>query len=323
MLSTQSEYDNITVLFFQQGGVVSGTIDGKGLINWKAPFAIIQMLNADLVYDNAEQKLLNSFKNANLFEKITTETYTPDSNTVGSSNTINSQGISSVNNTEKIVYNSNLNDYIVWCNNNFNVINTYKQEKGIAFDSNQTKFTDDEIEEIKMLYNSTAFFDLFSDKFKETYAYENVNIDNEQIQAIYDEFLRNVGKPYKMDHSNLTYDKCMDYYDCSSLVLHILGHTGIAKFPNTDAVGLYFEHCNPVPVNNRQAGDLIFLKDTYTTSTPGGISHVGIYMGELTINGKTSEWVIDTGGNPEGVKITEYNNGWWNGSHFYAFGRLK
>lgn len=47
-------------------------------------------------------------------------------------------------------------------------------------------------------------------------------------------------------------------------------------------------------------------------------------MGELTINGKTAEWVIDTGGNPKGVKISEYNNGWWNGStHFYGFGRLK
>ena len=46
-------------------------------------------------------------------------------------------------------------------------------------------------------------------------------------------------------------------------------------------------------------------------------------MGELTINGETAEWVIDTGGNPEGVKISKYNNGWWNGEHFYGFGRLK
>jgi len=30
-----------------------------------------------------------------------------------------------------------------------------------------------------------------------------------------------------------------------------------------------------------------------------GISHIGFYMGELTINGETAEWVIDTGGNPK------------------------
>lgn len=46
-------------------------------------------------------------------------------------------------------------------------------------------------------------------------------------------------------------------------------------------------------------------------------------MGELTINNETAEWVIDTGGNPEGVKIRKYNNSWWNGEHFYGFGRLK
>ena len=46
-------------------------------------------------------------------------------------------------------------------------------------------------------------------------------------------------------------------------------------------------------------------------------------MGELTINGQKDEWIIDTGGNPSGVKITKYKNGWWNGNKFYGFGRLK
>lgn len=150
-----------------------------------------------------------------------------------------------------------------------------------------------------------------------------IQIDNPNLQAIYNEFLKNMGKPYLMDHSNLSYDTCMDTYDCSSFVIHCLAHTGIKTIPNTGASGLYSDYCNPVEVNNRQAGDLIFLKDTYDTGTPGGISHVGIYMGTLTIKGETAEWVIDTGGNPEGVKISKYNNGWWNGSNFYGFGRLK
>lgn len=150
-----------------------------------------------------------------------------------------------------------------------------------------------------------------------------IQIDDSNLQAIYNEFLKNMGKPYLMDHSNLSHDTCMDTYDCSSFVIHCLAHTGIKTIPNTGASGLYTDYCNPIDINNRQAGDLIFLKDTYDTGTPGGISHVGIYMGTLTINGDTGEWVIDTGGNPEGVKIRKYNNGWWNGSNFYGFGRLK
>lgn len=150
-----------------------------------------------------------------------------------------------------------------------------------------------------------------------------IQIDDPNLQAIYNEFLKNMGKPYLMDHSNLSYDTCMETYDCSSFVIHCLAHTGIKTIPNTGASGLYSVYCNPVEVNNRQAGDLIFLKDTYDTGTPGGISHVGIYMGTLTIKGETAEWVIDTGGNPEGVKISKYNNSWWNGSNFYGFGRLK
>ena len=150
-----------------------------------------------------------------------------------------------------------------------------------------------------------------------------IQIDDPNLQAIYNELLKNMGKPYLMDHSNLSYDTCMDTYDCSSFVIHCLAHTGIKTIPNTGASGLYSDYCNPVEVNNRQAGDLIFLEDTYDTGTPGGISHVGIYMGTLTIKGETAEWVIDTGGNPEGVKISKYNNGWWNGSNFYGFGRLK
>lgn len=150
-----------------------------------------------------------------------------------------------------------------------------------------------------------------------------ITIDDKNLQAIYNEFLKNKGKTYLMDHSNLSYDTCMETYDCSSWVIHCLAHTGIKTIPDTTASGLYSDYCDPVEVNDRKAGDLIFLKDTYDTGEPGGISHVGIYMGELTINNETAEWIIDTGGNPEGVKISKYQNGWWNGTNFYGFGRLK
>lgn len=295
MISVQDEYDKQTVEYYNQGKIVQGTIEGKGFINWKAPLSIIQMLNGDLVFDNAEKELLNSFKSAGLYEKISEETYTYEKTIEeidrNGNKTTKKQ---TVTETKKIVSNPSLDDYINWCNNNFSKINKYKKDKKLKYDSKQTKFTDNEVEQIKLLYNSNNFFDLFSGSFKERYAYLSVSIGDEQIQAIYNEFLKNIGVRYLMDHSNLKYDECMNYYDCSSWVIHCLAHCGIITIPNTGAQGIYNGYCYPISVNDRKAGDLIFLKDTYDTGEPGSISHIGIYMGELTINGKTTEWVIDT-----------------------------
>ena len=327
MISIQDEYDKQTVDYYNQGKIVQGTIEGKGFINWKAPLAIIQMLNGDLVYDNAEKELLKTFNDAGLYEKITEETYTYQKTTEETDEDGNkTTKEETVTETKKVVYNPSLDDFINWCNNNFSEINEYKKAKKLNYDSNQTKFTDDEVEQIKLLYNSNTFFDLFSEDFKERYAYLSVSIGDEQIQAIYNEFLANMGTRYLMDHSNLKYDECMDYYDCSSWVIHCLAHCGIITIPNTGAEGIYRNYCYPIAESERKAGDLIFLKNTYGNFPTEGIesiTHIGIYMGELTINGETAEWVIDTGSNPSGVRIRKYKNGWWNGSNFYGFARLK
>ena len=322
MINMQNEYNKTTVEYYNSGKVVEGTIEGKGMINWRAPLSILQMLNGDLTYDFAELTILEQFRKAELYEKISDVTYTYEKETDavdGNGNKIKE----TVTDTKKVVKNPSLDDYISWCNKNFSVINQYKAAKGLNVNWNQKAFTDDEVEQIRLLYNSNSFFELFSSDFKSTYAYLNVNIGDEQLRAIYDEFLKNVGTRYLMDHSNLKYDECMDYYDCSSWVIHCLAHTGIITIPNTGAQGIYNGYCYPVNVNDRNAGDLIFLKDTYDTGEPGSISHIGIYMGTLTIDGDTDEYVIDTGGNPSGVRIRKYNNGWWNGEHFYGFGRLK
>lgn len=324
MISMQNDFDKTTVAAYNNGTIVEGTIEGKGMINWRASMSIIQMLNGELSYDSAEKKLLKEFEKANLYEQISDVTYTYDKTTEETdSNGNKTTKTETITETKKVVVNPALDDYISWCNNHFDVINDYKKKKKIEYDSNQTSFTESEIEQIRLLYNSNSFFDLFSEEFRNTYAYSYVNIDDEQIQAMYDEFLKNAGTRYLMDHSNLSYDECMDYYDCSSWVIHVLGHVGIMRIPNTGAGGLYKYYCNPVSVSDRKAGDLIFLKDTYGDFEPGTITHVGIYMGQLTINGETAEWVIDTGGNPSGVRIRKYTNGWWNGTNFYGFGRLK
>lgn len=322
MINTQKSYDQVTVAFYNTGKIVDGTIEGKGMIDWRAPLSILQMLNGELTFDSTETSILEKFKDAGLYEQIRDKTYSYEKET----DKVDERGNKikeTITDTKKVVKNPTLNDYITWCNNNFDVINEYKTNKGLDVDKNQKAFSNNEIEQIKMLYSSNSFFELFSSEFKTTYAYLNVNIGDEQLKAIYEEFLKNVGKRYLMDHSNLKYDECMDYYDCSSWVIHCLAHTGIITITNTGAQGIYNGYCYPVDANDRKAGDLIFLKDTYDTGVPGSISHIGIYMGTLTIDGVTDEWVIDTGGNPSGVRIRKYNNGWWNGTNFYGFGRLK
>ena len=83
--------------------------------------------------------------------------------------------------------------------------------------------------------------------FKTTHEADDINFDeissmiivieDEKLQAIYNEFLKNMGKPYLMDHSNLSHDTCMEYYDCSSWTIHCLAHAGIKVIPNTRSTG--------------------------------------------------------------------------------------
>ena len=207
MIQTQEEYDKDTVAFYNEGNIVDGTIDGKGMINWKAPLSILQMLNGDLTFDSAEKEILNSFKDVGLFETVTDVEFTYEKETTSTDDEGNEiTTTETITEIKKVVNNPSLTDYIDWCNKNFSIINKYKKDKNIEYDSSQKSFTDDEIEQIKMLYSSTSFFDLFGKEFQTKYAYLSVSIGDEQLQAIYEEFLKNAGKRYFMDHSNISYD---------------------------------------------------------------------------------------------------------------------
>ena len=69
MINMQNEYNKTTVEYYNSGKVVEGTIEGKGMINWRAPLSILQMLNGDLTYDFAELTILEQFRKAELYEK--------------------------------------------------------------------------------------------------------------------------------------------------------------------------------------------------------------------------------------------------------------
>lgn len=87
--------------------------------------------------------------------------------------------------------------------------------------------------------------------FKTTHEADDINFDDissmliviedEKLQAIYNEFLKNMGKPYLMDHSNLSHDICMEYYDCSSWTIHCLAHAGIKVIQNTRSTGYLYK----------------------------------------------------------------------------------
>ena len=64
MIATQDKYDKETIDFYNEGKIVDGAIEGKGMINWKASLSILQMLNGDLSLDLAELEMLDAFDKA-------------------------------------------------------------------------------------------------------------------------------------------------------------------------------------------------------------------------------------------------------------------
>lgn len=65
-------------------------------------------------------------------------------------------------------------------------------------------------------------------------------------------------------------------FDCSGYVSWVINQSGVGSVGRQTAQGLY-NLCTPVSSANAQPGDLIFFTGTY--SSPGPVSHVGIYVG--------------------------------------------
>lgn len=96
-------------------------------------------------------------------------------------------------------------------------------------------------------------------------------------------------------------------FDCSGYVSWVINQSGVGSVGRQTAGGLY-NLSTPVSRENAQPGDLIFFSGTY--SSPGPVSHVGIYVG----NGQMLHC-----GDPIGY--ANINSSYWT-KHFYAFGRI-
>jgi cell wall-associated NlpC family hydrolase len=80
-------------------------------------------------------------------------------------------------------------------------------------------------------------------------------------------------KRYKGTRYRFGGDSKSKGFDCSGLVRRVYNDLQLAKLPRTSSQ--LFSMGNPVSLNDLQAGDLVFFKNTYKR----GISHVGVYAG--------------------------------------------
>ena len=96
-------------------------------------------------------------------------------------------------------------------------------------------------------------------------------------------------------------------FDCSGYVSWVINQSGVGSVGRQTAQGLY-NLCTPVSAANAQPGDLIFFTGTY--SSPGPVSHVGIYVG----GGRFIHC-----GDP--ISYANTGNPYWS-AHLYGYGRL-
>ncbi|NBK20017.1 MULTISPECIES: CD1108 family mobile element protein [unclassified Anaerotruncus] len=97
-------------------------------------------------------------------------------------------------------------------------------------------------------------------------------------------------------------------FDCSGYVSWVINQSGVGSVGRQTAQGLY-NLCTPVSAANARPGDLIFFTRTY--SSPGPVSHVGIYVG----NGRFIHC-----GDP--ISYASTTSPYWV-EHFYSYGRIN
>lgn len=96
-------------------------------------------------------------------------------------------------------------------------------------------------------------------------------------------------------------------FDCSGYVSWVINQSGVGSVGRQTAQGLY-NLCTPVSAVNAQPGDLIFFTGTY--SSPGPVSHVGIYVG----GGRFIHC-----GDP--ISYANTGSPYWS-AHLYGYGRI-
>lgn len=101
-------------------------------------------------------------------------------------------------------------------------------------------------------------------------------------------------------------------FDCSGFVYYVYKTAINYSWGRTNAYTQWKNYGTVVDRNSLRAGDLLFFKDTYSSSNSPNITHVGIATGNGT------EFIQASG---SAVNTSSLGNSYWN-SHFYQAKRL-
>ncbi len=160
MTNIQKEYDKEVDDFLKQNpdSISIGVRGSYGMVDWRSVFSLIQGLGEDSSFDLSEQKLLQKFKDAELFEKH----YIIDQKVSTGKDELKTEKTIKV----MVIVNPILEEYLEWINNNFISVNEYMQSKGTQI-LGQKELNASQIELINMLYASDDLYDEFDKKYKD------------------------------------------------------------------------------------------------------------------------------------------------------------
>lgn len=165
MSKVQTEFQDKTKGYYDDGYKVDGTYNGIAYINWQAALSVIQILQPELDASNSEFDLLDKMKNDGVMYIITETTTTEYEQKPAVKDKDGNIIKEAVMTTKKYVVTiGTLDDYKNWIKDNTSVVMSFYDEEKISYDSNTSSFlTTDLSESIDELYNSDDFTLLFEE----------------------------------------------------------------------------------------------------------------------------------------------------------------
>lgn len=165
MSNIQTEFQDKTKGYYDDGYKVDGTYNGVAYINWQAALSVIQILQPELDASNSEFDLLDKMKNDGVMYTITETTTTEYEQKPAVKDKDGNIIKEAVMTTKKYVVTiGTLDDYKNWIKDNTSSVMSFYDKEKISYDSNTFSFlTTDLSESIDELYNSDDFSMLFEE----------------------------------------------------------------------------------------------------------------------------------------------------------------
>lgn len=165
MSKIQTEFQDKTKGYYDDGYKVDSTYNGIAYINWQAALSVIQILQPELDASNSEFDLLDKMKNDGVMYTITETTTTEYEQKPAVKDKDGNIIQEAVMTTKKYVVTiGTLDDYKNWIKDNTSSVMSFYDKEKISYDSNTSSFlTTDLSESIDELYNSDDFTLLFEE----------------------------------------------------------------------------------------------------------------------------------------------------------------